>query len=125
MVPDDGLAPVRRPALTATGSAQRAPAGRRLAAAAGVLAAAVGLGTAELAAGVLGPQSSPVVAVADAVVALTPEPVTRAAIDVLGEQDKVALVAGVLVLTGLAGLGLGVASARRRGAGVAGIAAFG
>ncbi|MFW3172601.1 molybdopterin-dependent oxidoreductase, partial [Geodermatophilus sp. CPCC 206100] len=45
--------------------------------------------------------------------------------DVVGEQDKAARVAGVLVLPGLAGLGLGVAPARRRGAGVAGIAAFG
>ena len=51
-----------------------------LGALAGLLAAAVALGAGELVAGVVGPASSPVVAVGNAVIALTPEPVKDAAI---------------------------------------------
>ncbi|WP_369132093.1 molybdopterin-dependent oxidoreductase [Modestobacter sp. I12A-02662] len=102
------------------------PAGRRpLGALAGLVSAAVALGVAELVAGLVGPSSSPVVAVGDVVITLTPEPVKAFAIATFGEQDKVALVVGTLVLLALAALLLGLGSLRSARLGVAGIGAFG
>jgi DMSO/TMAO reductase YedYZ molybdopterin-dependent catalytic subunit len=110
----------------AAGTPAAAPCGRRvLAALAGLLAAGVALGSAELVAGLVGPQSSPVVAIGDTVITLTPEPVKQFAIATFGEDDKLALVAGTLLLTALAALGLGALALRRRAAGVAGIALLG
>ncbi|WP_222270041.1 molybdopterin-dependent oxidoreductase [Modestobacter marinus] len=100
--------------------------GRRpLGALAGLVSAAVALGVAELVAGLVGPSSSPVVAVGDVVITLTPEPVKAFAIATFGEQDKVALVVGTLVLVALAALLLGLGSLRSARLGVAGIGAFG
>jgi DMSO/TMAO reductase YedYZ molybdopterin-dependent catalytic subunit len=99
---------------------------RRLAAAlAGLLAAAVALGVAELAASLVGPASSPVVAVGDAAITLTPEPVKHFAITTFGENDKIALVVGTLILIALYALAIGLLSLRNRRLGAAGIALFG
>lgn len=103
---------------------RRAPR-RAEAALAGLLAAAVALGVAELVAALIGPAASPVVAVGDVVITLAPEPVKAFAIDVFGEQDKLALVVGTVLLVGLAALGLGVLALRRPWIGTAGILAFG
>ena len=79
--------------MTATQVPPPAPAGQApsrsgpLAALAGVLSAAVALGVAALVAGLVGPASFPVVAVGDAVIALTPEPVKAFAIRTFGEHD--------------------------------------
>ena len=100
--------------------------GRRpLAAVAGLLSAGVALGGAELVAGLVGPQSSPVVAVGDAVITLVPEPVKAFAIETFGEDDKTALVVGTLVLVAVYAAVLGVLALRRRAVGIAGIALFG
>lgn len=100
--------------------------GRRpLAAVAGLLSAGVALGVAELVAGLIGPQSSPVVAVGDKVITLVPEPVKAFAIRTFGEDDKIALVVGTLVLIAVYAAALGVLALRRRAVGVAGIALFG
>jgi hypothetical protein len=64
---------------------------------AGVLAAAVGLGVAELVAGAVPTGRSPVVAVADRVIHLGPPSWERAVIRTLGTNDKPALVIVVLV----------------------------
>src|SRR5215207_7238351 len=96
-----------------------------LGALAGLLAAGVALGFAELTAALVGPASSPVIAVGDAVITLTPEPVKEFAIRTFGENDKVALVAGTLVVIALYALVLGVVALRSRAAGIAGIALFG
>jgi DMSO/TMAO reductase YedYZ molybdopterin-dependent catalytic subunit len=96
-----------------------------LAAAAGLLAAAVALGVAELVAGVVGPASSPVVAVGDAAITVTPESVKHFAITTFGENDKVALIAGMLAVIGLYALAVGVLGLRSRRLGVLGIAVFG
>jgi hypothetical protein len=102
------------------------PRGRRpLAAVAGLLAAGVALGGAELVAGLVGPQSSPVVAVGDTVITLVPEPVKAFAIASFGEDDKAALVVVTLVLVAGYAAVLGVLALRRRAVGVAGIALFG
>jgi DMSO/TMAO reductase YedYZ molybdopterin-dependent catalytic subunit len=113
------------PATSAGMPAGRSRGRRPLAALAGLLSAAVALGVAELAAGLIGPASSPVIAVGDSVIPLTPEPVKQFAIDTFGEQDKVALVVGTLVLVGLYAAVLGLLALRDRRIGVAGIALFG
>lgn len=115
------------PAHGATGPAGRAPRAPRrwFGALAGLLAAAVALGVAELTAGLVGPASSPVVAVGDAVITLTPEPVKEFAIRTFGEHDKVALVVGTLVLLALYALLIGVLALRSRRLGAAGILLFG
>ncbi len=98
--------------------------GRAAAGFAGLLSAALALGVGEFVAGVLG-ATGPVVAVADAAVAATPEGVTAFAISTFGAADKAVLVAGVLVVVGLWAAATGLAGRRRRGAGVAGVVLFG
>jgi DMSO/TMAO reductase YedYZ molybdopterin-dependent catalytic subunit len=114
----------------ATGPDGAQPPARRgargpLAALAGLLAAAVALGVAELVAGVVGPASSPVVAVGDTVITFVPEPVKQFAIATFGENDKIALVVGTLVVVALYAVVIGLVSLRSRRLGVAGIALFG
>ncbi|MGY1643993.1 molybdopterin-dependent oxidoreductase [Geodermatophilus sp. SYSU D00703] len=125
MVPHHGLAPGRGTALTDAPP----PGGRRgrtaPAALAGLLAAAVALGVGELAAGLVGPQASPVVAVGDRVVTLVPQPVTRFAIETFGNRDKAVLVGGTLLVIAAVAAGLGVAALHRRSVGEAGIALLG
>ena len=74
----------------------------------------------------VGPASSPVIAVGDAVITLTPEPVKEFAIRTFGENDKVVLVAGTLVVIAL--YAHAHRTGRRCGAGrwaILGIALFG
>ena len=113
----------RSPATASGGTARGAR--RLLAALAGLLSAAVALGVAELLAGLVGPSSSPVVAVGDVVITLTPEPVKAFAIRTFGENDKIALIVGTLLLIALFSLLVGVVALRRLGLGQAGIALFG
>ena len=96
-----------------------------LGALAGLLSAAVALGFAELTAALVGPASSPVIAVGDAVITLTPEPVKEFAIRNFGENDKIVLVAGTLVIIAVYALLLGLVALRSRRLGVLGIALFG
>lgn len=84
------------------------------AAAAGVLAMGAGLGAGHLAASLTAPASSPVVAVANRVVDLSPAPLREWAIATLGTADKAVLVAGVVVVTLGLGAGLGLATRRAR-----------
>src|SRR5580658_6121191 len=94
------------------------------AALAGIIAAAVALGVAELAAALIGPNSAPVIAVGETAINLTPIPVKDFAITHFGSHDKQALVAGILVmLAGFAAL-IGAAAVRRIGYGLAGLAVF-
>lgn len=101
--------------------------GRRpvFAALAGVLAAAVALGVAELVAALVGPGSSPVIAVGDAAITLTPEPVKEFAIRNFGENDKIVLVAGTLVVIALYAVVIGLVALRSRRLGAVGIGLFG
>lgn len=96
-----------------------------LGALAGLLAAAVALGFAELTAAIVGPASSPVIAVGDVAITLTPEPVKEFAIRNFGENDKIVLVAGTLAVIALYALALGLAALRNRAVGIAGVALFG
>ncbi|MGY1734300.1 molybdopterin-dependent oxidoreductase [Geodermatophilus sp. SYSU D01045] len=115
------------PATGPDGADRPARRGARglLAALAGLLAAAAALGVAELVAALVGPASSPVVAVGDTVITLVPEPVKQFAVATFGEDDKVALVVGTLVVVALYAALVGLVSLRSRRAGVAGIVLFG
>ena len=98
---------------------------RLLGALSGLLAALVALGVAELVAAFVGPAASPVIAVGDAVITLTPEPVKAFAIATFGENDKIALVVGTLLVIALYALLLGLVALRRPRLAGAGIAVFG
>lgn len=82
------------------------------AAGAGALAALAGLAVAQLGVALLGPGSSPVVAVADQVIERAPAAVRERAIDVLGTADKPVLVTGVVVVLLALAAGLGIAARR-------------
>src|ERR1700683_5314313 len=87
----------------------RMPAG----ALAGVLTAAVALGVAELAAGITGPQSAPVIAVGEVAINLTPIPVKEFAIAHFGSHDKEALVVGIVLLLVAFAAVVGILAVRR------------
>ena len=113
------------PAAPASRDGDRRGQRNALGALAGLLAAGVALGFAELTASLVGPASSPIIAVGDAVITLTPEPVKEFAIRNFGENDKIVLVAGTLVVIALYALLLGIVALRSRRLGVLGIALFG
>ena len=95
------------------------------AALAGLLAAGVSLGVTELVAGVLPDVPSFVVAVGEAVIDDSPGWFVRFGVDRLGSGDKPGLVAGIIVISLLIGLGLGAVARRRFGVAAAGFVAFG
>ncbi|MBL8777568.1 MAG: molybdopterin-dependent oxidoreductase [Acidimicrobiales bacterium] len=103
-----------------------APAGhRRLrCAASGLLAAAVGLGAAELTTGLVRSWRSPVEVVAEVVIDKAPSSVTRFGIEVFGKNDKLALIIGILAALTVISLVVGLLSCRRPFAGVVAFAGF-
>jgi DMSO/TMAO reductase YedYZ molybdopterin-dependent catalytic subunit len=116
----------RAPAPAATELPSRGRWARRgLAGVAGLLAAAVALGVGELLAGLVGPASSPVVAVGNAAITLVPESLKEFAIRTFGERDKIALVTGVLVVVAIYALVVGLIALRSRRAGALGVAVLG
>jgi DMSO/TMAO reductase YedYZ molybdopterin-dependent catalytic subunit len=97
-----------------------------LGACAGVVAAGVALGVAELIAGLSREWRSPIVDVGDRVVDNVPPFVKDLAIEMFGTNDKVALLVGIGVLLTLSAAAIGAMAFRRRLAiGIVGIAAFG
>lgn len=98
----------------------RVPAG-----VAGLLTAAVALASTELAAGVLPGRRSPIIAVGDAVIERTPGTIVRSAIEVFGNSSRLVLLLSMAVVMVLAGVLIGLAGARWRGVGVAGLGMFG
>jgi DMSO/TMAO reductase YedYZ molybdopterin-dependent catalytic subunit len=100
--------------------APRSPAG----AAAGVLAAAVAIGAAQLAAGLTSPQGSPVLAVGQAAIDLTPAPVKNFAISAFGSADKAVLLGGILVLLALYAALVGMLAVRQLALGLWGLGLF-
>lgn len=97
---------------------------RPLAAVAGVVAAAAGMGASELVAGFARSLQSPVVSIGNRVVDAVPQPVKQFAIDTFGTNDKLALIAGILVvLTVLAG-GIGIVARTHRRVGAIATAAL-
>ena len=90
----------------------------------GVLAAAVAIGVAQLLAGLSIPQASPVLAVGQAAIDLTPLPVKDWATSTFGTNDKNALLTGVFVVLFLYAAGIGAVAVRRLALGMAGLALF-
>ena len=99
--------------------------GTGAAAAAGLLASAGALAAGELIGGLSEAAPSPVQAVGAAVVNLAPAAMKDFAVATFGTADKPALLIGIVVVSVAIGALLGLLSAHRRGAGVAGIALFG
>ena len=90
----------------------------------GVLAGAVAIGAAQLAAGLTVPQSSPVLAVGQAAIDLTPPPVKNFAISAFGTNDKTVLLGGILVVLALYAAVVGMLAVRRLTFGLWGLALF-
>ena len=91
---------------------------------AGVLAGAVAIGAAQLAAGLTVPQGSPVLAVGQAAIDLTPPPVKDFAISAFGAHDKTVLLGGILVVLALYAALVGMLAVRRLAFGMWGLALF-
>jgi DMSO/TMAO reductase YedYZ molybdopterin-dependent catalytic subunit len=91
---------------------------------AGVLTAAVAMGVGQLAAGLTVAQSSPVLAVGQATIDLTPPPVKDFAISTFGVDDKNALVVGILVILAAFAAVIGILAVRRLALGLAGLGVF-
>ncbi|WP_157017580.1 molybdopterin-dependent oxidoreductase [Cryptosporangium arvum] len=91
----------------------------------GVAAAGAALGVAEPVAAAVGRGSSPVVAVGLAFIDLVPRPIKDFGIETFGQNDKVALLAGVFVILAVFAVVCGVVSLRHRLLGAAGVALFG
>ncbi len=90
----------------------------------GLLAAAAALGAGQLVAGLTGPLGSPVVAVGDAAISLTPVPVKEFAIAHFGSHDKDALVAGIVAVILVCAVLAGIAALRRLPYGLAVLVVF-
>jgi len=90
----------------------------------GVLAAAVAIGVAQLLAGLSIPQASPVLAVGQAAIDLTPLPVKDWATSTFGTNDKTVLLIGVFVVLFLYAMVVGAVAVRRLSWGMAGLALF-
>ncbi|MCC9193944.1 molybdopterin-dependent oxidoreductase [Arthrobacter sp. zg-Y916] len=93
--------------------------------AAGLVAAALAVAAGELSAAVLSPALSPVTAVGAVVVDAVPGPVKDWAIAVFGTADKIALLAGMLLVIALIGMACGLLETRRPPWGSAVLAGFG
>src|SRR5436190_17492 len=91
---------------------------------AGVLAAAVAIGAAQLVAGLTAPASSPVLAVGQAAIDLTPPPVKDFAISTFGTADKTVLLGGILVVLAVYAAGVGIVAGRRLAFGMWGLGLF-
>jgi DMSO/TMAO reductase YedYZ molybdopterin-dependent catalytic subunit len=98
---------------------------RTLGAVAGVLAAAVAIGAAQFASGLGVPQSSPVLAVGQAAIDLTPAQVKDFAISAFGADDKTVLLGGILVILALYAALVGMLAVGRLALGMGGLAVFG
>jgi hypothetical protein len=93
-------------------------------AAAGLLSGAVAVGAGQAVAGVTGANGSPVVAVGQLQIDLSPPALKNFAISAFGSHDKQVLVGGILVVLALFAAALGILAMRRLGYGLAGLTVF-
>ena len=98
--------------------------GRLAATSSGLLAGAAALATGELVAGFVAKWQSPVVSVAEAVIDAVPRSVKEFAIETFGENDKIALVVGILFFSIVFAAILGLLGRRRPLIPAIGFAAF-
>lgn len=90
----------------------------------GGLAAAVALGVGELVAAFVGPASSPLVAVGQGVIRIVPESIKEFAIRTFGQNDKLALIVGTLLVLALCAVAIGSLARRTLQGGYLGIGAL-
>jgi DMSO/TMAO reductase YedYZ molybdopterin-dependent catalytic subunit len=121
--PNRGGGADERPPVTAT--VPTTGLSRPVAATIGVLAAWAALGVGHLVAGLISAASSPFLAVGDAVVRLSPEPLTEFAKNTFGTNDKLVLLTGMFVVITLVGAVAGLLSRERPNPGVWVVAAMG
>ena len=89
-----------------------------------MLAAAVAIGAAQFVAGLTAPASSPVLAVGQTAIDLTPQPVKDFAISAFGTADKTVLLGGILVVLALYAAVVGILAVRRLAFGMWGLGLF-
>ncbi|HEX2140986.1 MAG TPA: molybdopterin-dependent oxidoreductase [Candidatus Limnocylindria bacterium] len=104
---------------------QRPSPGRLRAALSGLISGAVGLGLAELFAGLVPGAPSPVTAVGALVISLQPPNAKQLVVDLFGEADKLVLNLMVLAVALALGAGLGILARRHPGPATAGFVAVG
>src|SRR3954469_20711196 len=109
--------------MTTTGST--AQLSRPVAAAIGALAVWAALGAGHLIAGLISTASSPLLAVGDAVIRLSPPPLTEFATTTFGTDDKLVLLAAVFVVTTLVGAAAGLLSRTQPKPGIGVLTALG
>src|SRR5437867_1452398 len=103
----------------------REPRKRLLGAAIGLLSGAAAIGVGQLAAGLIGGASSPMIAVGGATIDATPERLKSFAIRTFGSNDKAALLTGMGAVLVVAAIALGIVSVRRPRAGIIGLVVLG
>jgi DMSO/TMAO reductase YedYZ molybdopterin-dependent catalytic subunit len=91
----------------------------------GLLCAGTAVGVGELVAAFVRPEASPIIAVGNRFVILTPEVIRRWAIREFGSNDKSVLLSGIYVAIAVLAVGLGVLALRKLWFGLAGLAFFG
>ncbi|HEV2886805.1 MAG TPA: molybdopterin-dependent oxidoreductase [Jatrophihabitans sp.] len=91
----------------------------------GLLAAGVAVGVGELVAALIRPAASPVIAVGNRFILLTPEPVKRFAIEEFGTDDKAVLLGGIYAVLAVLAVLIGLLAMRSVRLGLAGIALLG
>ncbi|MGZ5306028.1 MAG: sulfite oxidase [Actinomycetota bacterium] len=91
----------------------------------GLVCGAVAVGVAQLVAGIVDPDASPIIVVGGAAIDATPEWLKSFAIRAFGSNDKTVLLAGIGVVLAAVAVLIGVAAMRRSSAGYAGLAVFG
>ncbi|GLY13670.1 oxidoreductase [Kineosporia sp. NBRC 101677] len=92
---------------------------------AGVVAAGLALGVAELVAGAIGRSAAPAIVVGGAAIDRTPRWLKEFAIEQFGEDDKIVLLAGIFVTVALIAAVVGIVATRYRRIGLAGAALLG
>jgi DMSO/TMAO reductase YedYZ molybdopterin-dependent catalytic subunit len=91
----------------------------------GLLTAFTGLGVGELAAVFVRPEASPLIAVGNRLITLTPGSVKRSAIESVGANDKPLLLLGIVLVVAVFGLFVGEWALHDVRIGLAGVAVFG
>ena len=91
----------------------------------GLLSAGIAIGVGELVAAFVRPAASPVIAVGNRFIALTPESVKRWAIREFGTNDKHVLLTGIYLGIAVFAVIVGVLAVRQLWAGIAGVAVLG
>jgi DMSO/TMAO reductase YedYZ molybdopterin-dependent catalytic subunit len=92
---------------------------------AGLVAALVALGLAELIAGLSSVTRSPILDVGDRIIDIVPGPVKDLAISLFGTADKIALLAGIGIMLAAYAVVVGIVAVRRPVLGVIGVGLFG